>query len=119
MMSEYRKLVIENPEGNYQQLHNMTGVDSNKEVYLRDYNNEGNLSLVEYCKKECMERCEFEFDASTPADEFGEYMDCDCPISLLYHMAVGHAELRNRLGQYEDTGLSPTELAAALKCTRR
>ena len=37
-------------------------------------------------------------------------MDCACPIALLYHMAVGHAELRHRLGQYEATGLNPEDI---------
>lgn len=100
-MSKLKPLVTETPEGNYQNLHNMTGIDANKEVYLRDFDGEGNISLDEFCKKACMEKCEFKFDDEPSAEEFGEYMDCNCVVSLLYHMAVGHAELRNRLGQYE------------------
>ena len=107
-MSKLKPLVTENPEGNYQNLHNMTGIDANKEVYLRDFDGKGNLSLVEYCQKECQEKCEFTSDTS--AEEFGEEMDCACPIALLYHMAVGHAELRHRLGRYEATGLNPEEI---------
>ena len=103
-----KPLVTETPEGNYQNLHNMTGIDANKEVYLRDFDGKGNLSLVEYCQKECQEKCELTSDTS--AEGFGEYMDCAWPIAFLYHMAVGHAELRHRLGQYEATGLSPSEI---------
>ena len=40
-------------------------------------------------------------------------MDCDCIISYFYHMAVGHAELRSKLGRYEDTGLDPDGIKEA------
>lgn len=107
-MSKSKPLVTDNPEGNYQNLHNMTGIDANKEVYLRDLNGKGDITLVEYCRKECKEQCNVDIDEG--AEEFAEYMDCDCPVSYFYHMAVGHAELRHRLRQYEDTGLSPSDL---------
>ncbi|EHQ88258.1 hypothetical protein [Desulfosporosinus youngiae] len=107
MNRKFIRLVTENPQGNYQYLHNMT-VIKDKEVFLRDFEGEGDLSLVDYCKRECMERCNTDIDASV--EEFGEHMDCGCPITLIYHMAVGHAELRNRLGQYESSGLSPEDL---------
>ena len=99
-MKNLKPLVTENPEGNYQYLHNMT-VIKDKEVYLRDFEGNGDLNLVKYCKKQCEEKCEFKFDDDPPAEEFGEYMDCSCIVAYFYHMAVGHAELRNRLGQYE------------------
>lgn len=106
-MKKLRPLVTENPQGNYEWLHNMT-VIKDKEVFLRDFEGEGDLSLVEYYRKECMEKCDIDIDA--PVEEFGVYMDCNCPVSMIYHMAVGHAELRNRLGQYESSGLSPAEV---------
>ena len=109
-MSKLKPLVTDNPEGNYQNLHNMTGIDENKEVYLRNLDREGNISLVEFCKKECMEKCEIKFENDIPVEEFGDYMECDCVISYFYGMAVGHAELRHRLGQYKATGLSPEEI---------
>ncbi|MCB8818674.1 hypothetical protein [Desulfosporosinus shakirovi] len=97
-IKKLRPLVTDNPQGNYQWLHNMT-VIKDKEVYLRYFEGEGDLSLVEYCKKECMEKCNSDIDASV--EEFAEHMDCGCPISLIYHMAVGHAELRERLKYFE------------------
>ena len=35
---------------------------------------------------------------------------CACPLSTLYTIAVQAAELRERLKQYEDTGLMPDEV---------
>lgn len=35
---------------------------------------------------------------------------CDCVLSVLYTIAVQAAELRERLKQYEDTGLMPDEV---------
>ncbi len=107
-MNSLKPLVIDNPEGNYQNLHNMTGIDANKEVFLRDLGGEGDISLVDYCKHECKVKCDV--DQEGEAIDFAENMECDCPVTLIYHMAIGHAELRNRLGQYESTGLSPEEL---------
>lgn len=36
--------------------------------------------------------------------------DCDCVLSVLYTIAVQAAELRERLKQYENTGLMPDEV---------
>lgn len=108
MEKKLRTLVTETPEGNYQYLHNMTGIDENKCVYFRDHNGEGNLDLVEYCKRECKERCNIKQEGTS--EDFAENMACDCSVALLYHMAIGHAELRYHLGQYEATGLQPDEI---------
>lgn len=70
-----------------------------KEVFLRDFNGEGDLNLVDYCKRECLEKCGIEQEGTSEC--FAENMDCNCSVSLIYHMAVGHAELRHRLGKYE------------------
>lgn len=103
-----KTLVTENPEGNYQYLHNMTAI-KDKEVYLRDFNGEGDLNLMEFSNRQCKEKCGRE-PIEAPAEEFGDYMDCDCVVSMFYAMAIGHAELRHRLGQYESSGLSPEDL---------
>lgn len=108
-MSKFKRLTFDNPQGNYQFLHNMTGIDANKEVYLRDFNGEGDLNLMEYCNLQCKEKCGRE-SIDAPAVEYGDYMDCDCVVSMFYAIAVGHAELRAKLSRYEDTGLSPEDL---------
>jgi hypothetical protein len=37
--------------------------------------------------------------------------DCDCSIPVLHFLAIGAAELRARLSQYEDLGLEPKQIA--------
>lgn len=106
------RLTTDDPKGNYQWLHNMT-VIKDGEVFIRDYDNGEDLSIVNYCKKECKSKCDIDIEVG--AEEFGEYMDCDCPVSLLYHMAVGHAELRQKLAAYEDNQLSPKEVKALIE----
>lgn len=108
MDKKFIRLVTEKTEGNYQYLHNMT-VIKDKEVYLRDFNGEGDLNLMEFCNRQCKEKCGRE-PIDAPAEEYGDYMDCDCVVSDFYAMAVGHAELRAKLGRYEDSGLSPEDL---------
>lgn len=94
---QYVRLTTDEPNGNYQHLHNCTTI-IDKEVYLKDF--DANLNLVDYCKEECKAKCNTDIDAE--ADTFAEYMDCDCVVARFYHMAVGHAELRNRLKTFED-----------------
>ena len=91
------RLTTDNPQGNFQWLHNMTTIKDG-EVYFRDEDQE--ISLVEYCRQECKKQCDTQIDAG--AERFGEYMDCECAVSRFYHMAVGYAELRAKLKQYED-----------------
>jgi hypothetical protein len=102
-----RNLVKENPQGNYEYIHNLTTVKDN-EVYIRDYDDMGDLSLRDYCSEFCKRKCGRVIDVSL--EEFGEYMDCDCVVSMFYWMAVGHAELRLHLKAYENTGRDPEEI---------
>src|SRR5665648_954627 len=98
--TKMKQLVTETPEGNDQYLHNMTMI-KDAEVFLRDFNGEGDINLVEYCKRECKAKCDIDQDGE--AIDFAENMGCNCPVSLIYYMAVGHAELRYRLGKYESS----------------
>jgi hypothetical protein len=94
-----KRLTTEEPQGNVGYMLNMTKI-IDKEVYIRDWNGEGDISLVAFCNRECKEKCNIDNDA--PADEFGEAMDCDCFVSYFYILAVGHAEIRSRLKYHED-----------------
>lgn len=112
-----KRLTTENPVGNMGYILNFTKVIDG-EVYIRDSQDEEDISLVDYCKKEYKEMYgEDTKDSVTEAtaEDFGEYMDDDSLLSMFYWMAVGHAELRFRLSQYEDTGLSPEEIASNIK----
>lgn len=107
-----KRLTTEDPQGNYEWMHNLTTV-KNREVYLREWNNECDVNLVDFCKAEYKKIYGNEPNVST--EEFGELMDGDDLLSAFYWMAVGYAELRNRLKQYEDTGLSPQEIEKSSK----
>lgn len=113
---KFKKLVKEDPQGNYETLHNMTTI-KDREIYLRNFGTDGDISLVDYSNNECKRKCGRDIKAT--AEEFGEYMDCDCIVSVFYSMAIGYAELRAYLKAYEDTGISPDEvkkLCFELKC---
>lgn len=96
------------PAGNVEGYRNFVFI-KDQEVYLRGMENDEDVSLDEYCKKQCKIKCDADYN-DVPVDEFAEYLDCDCPISALYFAALGAAELRERLSRYEDTGLEPEDI---------
>ncbi len=104
----YVRLTTENPQSNVDRMLNMVKAINN-EVFLRNVYEE-DISLIDYCKAEYKRLYNEDIDASV--EEFGEYMDDDSLLSMFYWMTVGYAELRLRLSQYEDMGLSPKELKA-------
>lgn len=95
-----KRLTTDSPVNNTEYMHNKTKV-IDRNVYLRDYNGEGDKCLVEYCTEQCKKKCGAE-RTGISVEEFGEYMDCDCIVAHFYWMAVGHAELRNYLQYYEN-----------------
>ena len=108
-----KRLTHEPPQGMYEALHNTAFVQE-QEVFLRGCGKNGeDVSLCQYCAEQCKERCGSDF-ADIPASEFGEYMDCECPVSLLYFVAVGAAEMRQKLMRYEDA--EETACDRAEKC---
>lgn len=112
-MSEYKRLTTENPQGNMENMLNITKV-INHEVYIRNWNGEADLNLVDYCKEQYKSiygrSIDADLEEKITAEEFGEFMDGDDLLSLFYWMAVGHAELRVRLSEYEDSSLSPEDI---------
>lgn len=112
-MNKYKRLTTENPKENMENMLNITKV-INKEVYLRNWNGQGDLNLVDYCKEQFKNiygrSIEADLQEKITAEEFGEFMDGDDLLSLFYWMAVGYAELRERLKMYEDSGLSPEDI---------
>jgi len=104
---EYRRLTTEEPHGNVENMLNIIKI-IDCEVYLRNWNGEGDLNLVDYCKAEYKRIYGTELEAN--AEEFGEYLDGDDLLSLFYATVVGYAELRERLKIFEDNGLSPKQV---------
>jgi hypothetical protein len=96
--------------GGMVEMYRNTCFIKNKEVYLREQAEDGgDISLVEYCAQQCKEQCNNDY-SEIPVEEFGEYMDCDCPIARLYWISVGAAELREKLSLYENSGFEPHEI---------
>lgn len=94
-----KRYTTEDPQSMVESTRNCCIVKEN-EVYLRDWNGEGDISICDYCRKQCKEKCNIDIEAG--AEEFEEYMDCDCVVSAFYFTAVGFAENRERLKRYED-----------------
>lgn len=107
------RLTTDDPQGNFQRLHNMT-VIKDGEVFLKI--GEGDISLVDYCKNECKEKCGIELDGN--AETFGDSMDCDCIVAAFYGMAIGHAELRSHLKDYEDLNEKLPEIVCLCGSTK-
>ena len=95
------RLTTDKPETMVGRMLNMTVVHNN-ECFIRDWDGAGDISLVEFCKKECNSKCNREFGDDVTAEDFGDYMDCDCFVAHFYIMACGYVELRERLKYHED-----------------
>ena len=99
-----KRLTTDSPKGYTEWLLNLAFVKDN-EVMLRGLGEDNcDISLVDYSKISCLERCNID-KSEVPTEEFAEHMDCDCLVAVMYFLAVGAAELRERLKEYEDTGL--------------
>lgn len=106
------RMTHDKPEGMYEALHN-TAFVQDREVYLRGCSPTGeDISLCAYCANECKERCDLDL-SGVPVEEFAEYLACECPISLLYAVATGAAEMREKLMRIENA----EEAAPALGLT--
>ena len=92
MTKKKLRLTTDNPSGNYEMLHNCTTVHD-KEVYLKDFDAEH--KLIDFINNQCREICNVGFDGE-------DMLDCDCIVARFNSMAIGHAELRHRLKEYED-----------------
>lgn len=102
------RLTFDRPEGMYQALHNTAFVQNN-EVWLRGLGTDNkDVPLTVYCGEQCASRCGETHMPFVPAQEFADYMDCECPVCALYIIAVGAAELRARLMLYEDAAEKET-----------
>lgn len=96
-----KRLTHEPPQGMYEALHNTAYVKEHK-VFLRECGVDGqDINLCAYCREQCRKTCGAKLP-DVPEEEFGEYMDCECPIALLYFIAVGAAEMREKLFNLED-----------------
>lgn len=104
------RLTTDTPNGTYKEnLLNLAYAEDRK-VWLRLNPDE---ELCEYTARKC--NCQAGCEPGITPEEVLEdgLLDCeDCPIAIMYSLAIQAAELRTRLKQYEDTGLTPEEIAA-------
>ena len=102
------RLTTDTPNGTYMENLLNLAYAKDREVWLRL---NPDVRLCEYTAAACA--C-YSCPNITPEDvmESG-LLDCDgCPIAIMYTLAIQAAELRTCLKQYEDTGLTPEEVAA-------
>jgi hypothetical protein len=97
-----KRLTTNKPKGMTENMLNMV-FGKNNEVYLRGLGeNQEDISLVEYCKKEYNRLYDDSLDDTWTAENFGELMDDDSLLSIMYWACVGFCEVRARLEVYED-----------------
>lgn len=101
------RLTTDNPQGCLQTMLNYAYAKDGK-VYLRYGYGEDDIDLCEYISRVAKEKGCFR-SAQEILD--GACIECDCETAILYCIATQAAELRGRLAAYEDTGLSPEEVA--------
>ena len=97
-----KRLTTNEPNGMTENMLNMVFGKDN-EVWLRGLgDNEEDISLVNYCRKEYNRLYEDSLDDTLTAENFGELMDDDSLLSIMYWACVGFCEVRGRLEVYED-----------------
>lgn len=112
-------LISDNPQKHEQIMLNLAYVGEDECLHIREME----LDFTQYIKEQCRKRgCDL--------SRVGEYEMCDalaecisdspqCPVFLLYMVAVQAATLRERLKKYEDTGLAPEEITALSNPTQK
>lgn len=108
------RLTTDNPVGNIERMLNFAYCDNGR-VKLLCADGKENIDLCEYVayRATSMGCCLTDDDVMAGACLEG----CDCILSTLYTIAVQAAELRERLKQYEDTGLMPEEVESIVGAT--
>lgn len=101
------RLTADKPVGNTERMLNFAYCDNGR-VKLLYAEGKDNIDLCEYVASASIIMGCYLTDDDVMAGSCEE--GCDCILSTLYTIAVQAAELRERLKQYEDTGLMPDEV---------
>ena len=101
-----QRLTTDTPKGPLETILNYASAKDGN-VYLSYGDGEKNVNLCEYISR--MARKHGCFYSAQEILE-GACTECDCEIAILYCVAAQAAEMRARLSDYEDTGLSPEEV---------
>lgn len=103
------RLTTDNPDSNVETRNNLAYV-KNRWVTIRGMEE----SFLSYMRLECGKKgCDITGDSDELTDE--NICECafsspECPLFLLYMVAIQASESREKLKQYEDTELMPNEI---------
>lgn len=104
------RLTTDTPKSNCEILMNYCTVGNDGWAELKYAGGEENVKLHEYTTKCCKEHGCKNITADFVAED--GLLDCyDCPIAIMYYCGVQAAENNARLAAYEDTGLTPEQIA--------
>lgn len=108
------RLTTDKPVGNTERMLNFAYCADGR-VKLLYAEGKDNIDLCEYVayRATSVGCCLTDDDVMDGSCEEG----CDCVLSVLYTIAVQAAELRERLKQYENTGLTPEEVESIVGAT--
>lgn len=100
-----KKFVTNTPENGVEALLNRVYVKDN-EVWLRELGEEcEDISLVNFTRKMYKHEYGHELPEEISAEQFGEYMDHAGYTEAFYFLAVGFAEVREKLKRYEELNI--------------
>ena len=108
----YMRMTTDEPDGNLQTLLNYA-YDNDHETYLRYAGGRKAVPLALYIELEAHKRGCTDVRREDIIDGDACFMCDDCPLAVLNAVATQAAELRARLKEYEDTGLSPADFKKA------
>ena len=103
-----KKLITDNPQSNTETMLNYAYVED-KWVKIRGMEK----PFMQYIREQCQHQgCNLsELDDMETAENVTDcaFSNPECPIFMLFTTATQAAELRGRLKEYENTGLTPQE----------
>jgi hypothetical protein len=104
------RLTTDNPRSNTETMLNLAHVNKNGWVEICGMEQ----PFMDYIRQQCRQHgCDLsELDDCELCVAVGEcaFSNHECPVFLLHTIATQAAELRARLKQYEDTGLTPDDI---------
>jgi regulator of replication initiation timing len=118
------RLTTDNPKGNFETLMNYC-YDKDREAILQYAGGRENVPLYKYVAELCREKGCIEGIDEITLEEIDEKLcdpgaeHCDCPVGILYYLGAQAVQTRGMLKKYEDTGLTPEEIAPVMKLAEK
>ena len=100
-----KKYITDTPQNGVEALLNRVYVKDN-EVWLRELGEDNeDISLINFTRKMYRSEYKYELPEDIPVEQFGEYMDNCGFTEAFYFIAVGFAEVREKLKKLEKENL--------------